>query len=150
MADPGQSAGEAGPGQAATGVTTIARIFPARNREPRPCLERRDAFLQAVAAELDGRELGPGISIVSAPAGQRTPVGTNEHLTFLTTARGAPVNERQFNRWFRAVVLAAGLSGSCVPHGLCKACAQCRGICRATYPATWPHAPSSPKRSHRR
>jgi hypothetical protein len=26
----------------------------------------------------------------------------NEHLTFLTTARGAPVNERQFNRWFRA------------------------------------------------
>jgi hypothetical protein len=46
--------------------------------------------------------LGARLSIVSAPAGQRTPVGTNEHLTFLTTARGAPVNERQFNRWFRA------------------------------------------------
>jgi integrase len=48
----------------------------------------------------------------------------NEHLTFLTTARGAPINERQFNRWFRAAVLAAGLSGSCVPHGLRKACAR--------------------------
>jgi integrase len=45
----------------------------------------------------------------------------NEHLTFLTTGRGAPVGEREFNRWFRAAVLAAGLPESCVPHGLRKA-----------------------------
>lgn len=48
----------------------------------------------------------------------------NEHLTFLTTARGAPISEREFNRWFRAAVKAAGLPASCVPHGLRKACAR--------------------------
>ena len=48
----------------------------------------------------------------------------SEHLTFLTTARGSPVNERQFNRWFRAAVKAAGLPARCVPHGLRKACAR--------------------------
>lgn len=47
-----------------------------------------------------------------------------EHLTFLTTARGAPVGEREFNKWFRRAVLAAGLPASCVPHGLRKACAR--------------------------
>jgi integrase len=45
-------------------------------------------------------------------------------LTFLTTARGAPVGEREFNRWFRDAVLAVGLPASCVPHGLRKACAR--------------------------
>jgi integrase len=48
----------------------------------------------------------------------------SEHLTFLTTERGAPVIERQFNHWFRAAVKAAGLQASCVPHGLRKACAR--------------------------
>jgi integrase len=48
----------------------------------------------------------------------------NEHLTFLTTTRGAPVSEREFNRWFRTAVLAAGLPASCVPHGLRKGCAR--------------------------
>jgi integrase len=38
----------------------------------------------------------------------------SEHLTFLTTDRGAPVNERHFNRWFCAAVKAAGLPASCV------------------------------------
>jgi integrase len=48
----------------------------------------------------------------------------SEHLTFLTTERGAPVNERHFNRWFRAAVKAAGLPKGCVPHGLRKACCR--------------------------
>ena len=48
----------------------------------------------------------------------------SENLTFLTTERGAPVSEREFNRWFRAAVLAAGLPASCVPHGLRKACCR--------------------------
>jgi integrase len=38
--------------------------------------------------------------------------------------RGAPYNERAFNKWFRTAVLAAGLPASCVPHGLRKACAR--------------------------
>jgi integrase len=46
------------------------------------------------------------------------------HLTFLTTERGAPVSEREFNRAFRAAVKAAGLPETCVPHGLRKACAR--------------------------
>ena len=48
----------------------------------------------------------------------------NEHLTFLTTDRGAPYNEGAFNKWFRAQVRAACLPASCVPHGLRKACCR--------------------------
>lgn len=48
----------------------------------------------------------------------------SEHLTFLTTARGAPVGDSEFGKWFRRATTAAGLPQGCVPHGLRKACAR--------------------------
>jgi integrase len=48
----------------------------------------------------------------------------SEHLTFLTTARGAPIGDSEFGKWFRHATTAAGLPQSCVPHGLRKACCR--------------------------
>jgi integrase len=45
-------------------------------------------------------------------------------LTFLTTETGKPYSEREFNKWFRRHVIAAGLPGHCTPHGLRKAFAR--------------------------
>jgi integrase len=44
--------------------------------------------------------------------------------TFLTTATGKPYSEREFNKWFRRHVIAAGLPEHCTPHGLRKAFAR--------------------------
>ena len=45
------------------------------------------------------------------------------HLTFLTTAAGAPFTGQGFGKWFRAQCDAAGLP-HCTFHGLRKACAR--------------------------
>ena len=49
-----------------------------------------------------------------------TPSG---HLTFLTTAAGAPFTAEKFGKWFKAQCNAAGLP-HCTFHGLRKACAR--------------------------
>ena len=44
-----------------------------------------------------------------------------DSLTFLTNDWGRPFTKKGFNDWFREQVAAAGLPGTCVPHGLRKA-----------------------------
>jgi len=46
----------------------------------------------------------------------------NEHLTFLTTARGGPFSSASFGNWFRDACEAAGLKGR-TAHGLRKTAA---------------------------
>ena len=55
---------------------------------------------------------------------QATAALPSEHLTFLTTATGKPYSAREFNKWFRRHVIAAGLPEHCTPHGLRKAFAR--------------------------
>ena len=51
---------------------------------------------------------------------EAAPVG---HLTFLTTAYGAPFSPAGFTNWFRDKIKDAGLPADCKPHGLRKAAA---------------------------
>jgi site-specific recombinase XerD len=53
----------------------------------------------------------------------------SDHLTFLTTASGAPFTSAGFGNYFRDCCRAAGLPDKCSAHGLRKA--ACRRLAEA-------------------
>jgi integrase len=79
----------------------------------------------SVRQQKTGKALAIPVSSALAAALDATPT---EHLTFLTTEDGKPLEPMAFTKWFRRCCDAAGLS-DCSAHGLRKA--ACRRLAEA-------------------